>query len=182
MRTADGKKRSPGGPAAASHDRPTQRLWFRATACFAALSLAAVSGWAADDGGAAHEWREAAGPYGDRWAVVPNGGGYLFAVAANRLASPESRATLRLVVEETSDGTRWISDGAISLQVDGYPVLRFPDCAMNPLAGRFGSDRVELFCVSTRDKAVMEIRDRAREEPFIRRLRAGNLGHLGTVT
>jgi hypothetical protein len=139
------------------------------------LLLMALAAGAEADEGATREWRDAAGPYGERWAAVSDGGGYLFAVAANRLASPESRATLRLVVEETSDGARWISDGAISLQIDGYPVLRFPDCAMNPLAGRFGSDRVELFCVSTRDKAVMEIRDGAREERFIRRLRAGNL-------
>lgn len=120
------------------------------------------------------QWHEQRSAYDASWAVVPDGNGYLFVVAANTLASPQSRATLRLVVEDVSTGAVWISDSPIALQVDSNQSVLFPDCAMNPSAGRFGSNPVDLFCVSNRDKAVMEIRDREREERFLSQLRAGS--------
>lgn len=136
------------------------------------LAIMATISVMADDW-AGQEWRQSTGAYGDRWAVVPDAGGYLFVVAANTLASPQSKSTLRLVVEDISAGAAWISDGPVALQVDSNRSVLFPDCAMNPSMGRFGSDPVDLFCVSTRDKVVMEIRDGAREDAFLRQLKAG---------
>lgn len=146
-----------------------RKIW-RVT-CLSALLLA--NAVVADDW-AAQEWQERTGAYGGRWAVVPDAGGYLFAVAANTFASPQSAATLRLVVDDISAGAAWISDGPVALQVDSNRSVLFPDCAMNPSTGRFGSEPVDLFCLSTRDKVVMEIRDRVREDQFLGQLRAGN--------
>jgi len=139
------------------------------------LVLVAISTVSAADDWATQEWRETTGAYGARWAAVPDGGGYLFVVAANRFASPQSRVTLRLVVDDVSAGASWISDSPVALQIDSNRSVLFPDCGMTPSTGRFGSDPVDLFCVSTRDKVVMEIRDRDREDRFLAQIRAGKV-------
>jgi len=143
--------------------------------CVIFLVSVVMANVAAADDWATQEWRETTGAYGARWAAVPDAGGYLFAVAANTLASPRSTATLRLVVDDVSAGASWISDSPVALQVDSNRSVLFPDCGMTPSTGRFGSDPVDLFCVSTRDKVVMEIRDQAREERFLAQLRAGSV-------